>query len=355
MSLAEQLQRPHLKTLVPYASARRSMSGGSVWLNANESPYAYDYALDCSQLNRYPAFQSQTLNQAYADYAGVTADQVLSCRGSDEAIELLIKAFCEPKQDSVLICPPTYGMYAISAQTHGAAVTTVPLTSSYQLDLDGIKEGCADARLIFLCSPSNPVGNRLAQDDIEAVLNFATTSLVVVDEAYIEFCAEASVTDWLAKYPNLVVLRTLSKAFALAGARCGFALANQDVIAVLQKVLAPYPLPDLTVQIASQALSSEGIKRVQADVKRTIDQRQRIRAELDALPMALVADSETNFLLYRVADAEPLMQAMQQDGILIRNQSAQLGLSNTIRISVGDERENTLVIDALKRFFGENQ
>ena len=355
MSLAEQLQRPHLKTLVPYASARRSMSGGSVWLNANESPYAYDYTLDCSQLNRYPSFQSQRLNQAYADYANVRLEQVLSCRGSDEAIELLIKAFCEPKQDRVLICPPTYGMYAISAQTHGADVVSVPLTSSYQLDLDAIKARSADARLIFLCSPSNPVGNRLAQEDIEAVLKFATTSLVVVDEAYIEFCAEASVVDWLAKYPNLVVLRTLSKAFALAGARCGFALANEDVITVLQKVLAPYPLPDLTIQIASQALSPVGIERVQADVTRTVKQRQRIRDELAELPMALVAESETNFLLYRVADAESLMQTMQQNGILIRNQSAQVGLDNTIRISVGNERENTLVIDALKRFFGDIQ
>ncbi|MGM0525830.1 MAG: histidinol-phosphate transaminase [Pseudomonadota bacterium] len=355
MSIAQQLQRAHLAEVVPYASARRTMSGGSVWLNANESPYSNDYQLNSDNLNRYPAFQSAELNQSYADYAGVDEQQVMSCRGSDEAIELLIRAFCEPGSDQIIICPPTYGMYAISAQTHGAKVQQIPLkTADWQLDLDTLLPALQQTKLVFLCSPSNPLGNTLNQADITQVLEAAKDTLVVVDEAYIEFCPAATLATWLERYPNLVILRTLSKAFALAGARCGFALANSDIIEVLKKVLAPYPLPDLTVQVAVQALSKSGLRRLQQQVSSILEQREQLFQQLAALPMQVVADSDTNFILLQVESASALIDYVKQQGVLIRNQSAQLGLNECVRISVGNDTENRQLIAALNSFYGES-
>ncbi|MFV1466107.1 histidinol-phosphate transaminase [Idiomarina sp. HB] len=351
MSIVDQLQRQHLKQLTPYASARRSMSGGNIWLNANESPYSNSYTVDDSKLNRYPEFQSQPLNQAYAEYAGVESSQVLSSRGSDEGIELLIRAFCEPGQDKVLICPPTYGMYAISAKTFAVGVTEVPLLKSWQLDTESVIDAAADSKVIFLCSPSNPLGNRLNPDDIEQVLQHSPSSIVVVDEAYIEFSSGNSVAGWLERYPNLVVLRTLSKAFALAGIRCGFLLANDDIIELLQKVLAPYPLPDPTVQIAVQALQTSSLERLQQQVASLLAERDRVQTALEQTPLTLVSESDTNFLLYQCEDATGLVKALADNGLLIRNQSAQRGLNNVVRITIGSAAENDELIQQLKDYF----
>ncbi|MDV6317173.1 histidinol-phosphate transaminase [Idiomarina sp. HP20-50] len=351
MSIVDQLQRQHLKQLTPYASARRSMSGGNIWLNANESPYCNSYSVDDGKLNRYPEFQSQPLNQAYADYAGVKASQVLSSRGSDEGIELLIRAFCEPAADKVLICPPTYGMYAISAKTFAVGVTEVPLVNNGQLDTESVIEASAECKVIFLCSPSNPLGNALNTDDIEQVLQHSPRSIVVVDEAYIEFSSGNSVANWLERYPNLVVLRTLSKAFALAGIRCGFLLANDDIIELLQKVLAPYPLPDPTVQIAIQALQPSSLKRLQQQVTTLLTERERLQSALQQTPLKLVSESETNFLLYQCEDAAALVAALAGNGLLIRNQSAQRGLYNVVRITIGSATENDELIQQLRDYF----
>ncbi|WP_417442316.1 histidinol-phosphate transaminase [Idiomarina sp.] len=356
MSIVEQLQRQHLKQLTPYASARRSMSGGNIWLNANESPYSNSYTVDDSKLNRYPEFQSKPLNQAYAEYAGVEASQVLSSRGSDEGIELLIRAFCEPGQDKVLICPPTYGMYAISAKTFAVGVTEVPLLNSgevnnWQLDTESIIEAAAECKVIFLCSPSNPLGNALNTDDIEQVLQHSPRSIVVVDEAYIEFSSGDSVVSWLERYPNLVVLRTLSKAFALAGIRCGFLLANDDIIELLQKVLAPYPLPDPTVQIAVQALQTSPLERLQQQVATLLAERDRVQTALKQTPLTQVSESDTNFLLYQCEDAAGLVKTLADNGLLIRNQSAQRGLENVVRITIGSAAENDELIQQLKDYF----
>ncbi|MBL4856552.1 MAG: histidinol-phosphate transaminase [Idiomarinaceae bacterium] len=356
MSIVEQLQRQHLKQLTPYASARRSMSGGNIWLNANESPYSNSYTVDDSKLNRYPEFQSKPLNQAYAEYAGINASKVLSSRGSDEGIELLIRAFCEPAQDKVLICPPTYGMYAISAKTFAVGVTEVPLLNSvevnnWQLDTESVIEAAAECKVIFLCSPSNPLGNALNTDDIEQVLQHSPRSIVVVDEAYIEFSSGDSVVSWLERYPNLVVLRTLSKAFALAGIRCGFLLANDDIIELLQKVLAPYPLPDPTVQIAVQALQTSSLERLQQQVATLLAERDRVQTALEQTPLTLVSESDTNFLLYQCEDAAGLVKSLTDNDLLIRNQSAQRGLENVVRITIGSAAENDELIQQLKDYF----
>lgn len=356
MSIVEQLQRQHLKQLTPYASARRSMSGGNIWLNANESPYSNSYTVDDSKLNRYPEFQSKPLNQAYAEYAGINASKVLSSRGSDEGIELLIRAFCEPGQDKVLICPPTYGMYAISAKTFAVGVTEVPLLNSgevnnWQLDTESVIEAAAECKVIFLCSPSNPLGNALNTDDIEQVLQHSPRSIVVVDEAYIEFSSGDSVVSWLERYPNLVVLRTLSKAFALAGIRCGFLLANDDIIELLQKVLAPYPLPDPTVQIAIQALQTSSLEQLQQQVATLLAERDRVQTALEQTPLTLVSESDTNFLLYQCEDAAGLVKSLADNDLLIRNQSAQRGLENVVRITIGSAAENDELIQQLKDYF----
>lgn len=351
MSFIETLQRRHLQGFTPYASARRSMSGGRIWLNANESPYANEFPVDCTDLNRYPDFQSVELNARYAAYAGVSADNVLSSRGSDEGIELLIKAFCEPRQDSILICPPTYGMYAISAQAAAVAVQEAPLNENWQLNVPQVVELGASCKVIFLCSPSNPVGNPLNPDDIQQVLEQCPDSLVVVDEAYIEFSSAPSVVSRLTEFPNLVILRTLSKAFALAGIRCGFLLANAPVIGVLHKVLAPYPLPSPSVRIAIRALGADAIRNVQRQVSQIVEERYRVNTQLTKLPLRLVADSDTNFLLYQCDDAAHLVKALAQNGVLIRDQSAQRGLSNVVRITLGSPSENNELIQQLQDYY----
>ncbi|MDW1632312.1 aminotransferase class I/II-fold pyridoxal phosphate-dependent enzyme, partial [Vibrio sp. Y176] len=180
--------------------------------------------------------------------------------GADEGIELLVRAFCEPGQDAILYCPPTYGMYAISAETIGVERKTVPLTSDWQLDHTGIESNLDNVKLVFVCSPNNPTGNLVKREDIVSLLEMTKDrAIVVMDEAYIDFCPEASTVDLLAQYPNLAILRTLSKAFALAGLRCGFTLANEELINVLLKVIAPYPVPVPVAEIAVQALSEAGL------------------------------------------------------------------------------------------------
>lgn len=350
MSIAQQLLRPHLRDVTPYASARRSMSGGSIWLNANESPYSGDYEVNTDQLNRYPNFQSSTLNQAYARYAGIKADQLLSHRGSDESIELLIRSFCEPGQDRIMICPPTYGMYSISAALNNTPVVSVPLRSdNWQLDLDAMQQQSDQVKVVFLCNPSNPLGNSLNADDVRQVLEFFNDkALVVVDEAYIEFSASDSFASLINQYPNLVVMRTLSKAFGLAGIRVGFTLSNRDVIQALVPVLAPYPLPDVSIQIAEQALSADNQVLIRQNTIEAQLERDRLIAALPKLAFVKqIYPSDTNFILLQVEDVDAIMQHCQQAGILLRNQSAQQGLSNCLRITVGAPAENDALLEVL--------
>lgn len=344
------LARESVKAIVPYASARRSMSGGVVWLNANENALAHDYTLTGS-FNRYPSCQPADVINNYARYAGLDATQVLVSRGADEGIELLIRSFCEPKQDSISICPPTYGMYAISAESHQTAVNIVPLQADCSLDLPALF--ATRPKLVFICSPNNPTGDIIPRQQIVAVLEqFRNTALVVVDEAYIEFAPQCSVIDLLADYPNLVILRTLSKAFALAGLRCGFTLASPDIINTLKQVIAPYPLAEPVAQIAAQALSPAGIERMQ----KTASQINQLRDDfIDFIrqqpAVSKVWPSKANYVLLQVANAADCVSALQQDGILIRNQSAQLGLNNVVRVSIGSPDEMQALQQSISRYF----
>ncbi|KKO45623.1 histidinol-phosphate aminotransferase [Arsukibacterium ikkense] len=354
MSKVNSLARQIVQDLVPYASARSTMSGGAVWLNANENALAPAYQL-AGTFNRYPSCQPKALINAYATYAGITAEQVLVSRGADEGIELLIRSFCEPKTDSITICPPTYGMYAISAESNQTAVSKVLLLNSEQLDLAGIF--ATHPKLVFICSPNNPTGDLIPREQITAVLeHFSGKALVVVDEAYIEFAPEASVVPLLSRYPHLVVLRTLSKAFGLAGLRCGFTLASPDVINALKKMIAPYPIAEPVAQIAAQALSASGITQMQQSVATINQLRNDFIAIAQQLPgVKRVWPSNANYVLLQVSDAADCVSALINADILIRNQSSQLGLSQVVRVSIGSPQEMQRLTKAMQQYFSEQK
>jgi histidinol-phosphate aminotransferase len=350
------LARDSVKAIVPYASARSSMSGGAVWLNANENALAPEYQLSGSY-NRYPECQPPALITAYAAYADVDKSQVLVSRGADEGIELLIRSFCEPKTagqagDSILICPPTYGMYAISAESNQVSRTIVPLLPDFTLNLQAMFDA-ATPKLVFICSPNNPTGDLIPRQQILQALDFyRDKALVVVDEAYIEFAPNTSVLNLLSDYPNLVVLRTLSKAFALAGLRCGFTLAAPEIINALKQMIAPYPLAAPVAEIATQALSAEGQTRMKQSVGIINQLRDEFITFAKTQPsVTQVYPSSANYVLLQVPNAADCVAKIAAQGILIRNQSSQLGLSQVVRVSIGNPLEMQQVSAALAQYF----
>jgi histidinol-phosphate aminotransferase len=344
------LVRKNVQKLTPYQSARRIGGNGDVWLNANEFPVAPHFELKEQSLNRYPEPQPEKVINRYAQYVGVTPEQVIVSRGADEAIELLMRAFCEPTQDSILYCPPTYGMYQVSAETLGIETKTVPTTADWQLDLQGIKQNLDKVKLIYVCSPNNPTGNLINPDDIKMLLDIAKDrALVIIDEAYIEFSPESSVVSWLANYPHLVILRTLSKAFALAGLRCGFTIANKAVIDALQKVIAPYPLATPVADIATQALSKDGINTMKLHVINLNKQKEKFTNQLSQLPIVeKVYPSRSNYLCVKFQDNKEVFNTLWNKGIILRDQSKVIGQQNMIRITIGTQAECEAVISALK-------
>ncbi len=359
--LVDKLLAENLQALTPYESARRIFAGGDsdseVWLNANESPFANEYALDSSQLNRYPDCQPPSVVLPYAKYAGVQPDELLVSRGADEGIELVIRTFCTPGQDSILICPPTYGMYAISAQTCNVGIKKAPLKADFSLDVESIKGFKDQVNLVFICSPNNPTGTSVDKAQLQQVLkHYADSALVVVDEAYIEFDANTSWANDLANYPNLVILRTLSKAFALAGLRCGFTLANTEIIQAIMKVIAPYPVPEPVAQIAAQALSPQGLSLMQQQVAYLQQQKQWLKQQLQQLPkLELVGDDKANFILFRCAQKQELMDFLVANSVLIRDQSKQTNLDNCLRISLGTQIQNQKLLSLISSFFSQQE
>lgn len=344
----EKLARKQIQALTPYLSARRIGGSGDVWLNANESPFDNHYKTDFARLNRYSDCQPQALIQAYADYAGVKPDQVLTSRGADESIELLIRTFCEPNQDAILYCPPTYGMYAISAETFGVERKQVPLSADWQLDLTAIEANLEQVKLVFVCSPNNPTGNLIRRQDIIALLDMTQDrAIVVMDEAYIDFCPEASTVDLLQTYPNLAILRTLSKAFALAGLRCGFTLASPAIINLLLKVIAPYPVPVPVADIALQALSPSGLARTKFQVLDLSANRAYLQVGLQMVPGVEVFEGWGNYLLVKFPDGDALFKAAWEHGIILRNSP----IDNAVRISVGNREECEKVVAFVRNYY----
>ncbi|MGK9172861.1 histidinol-phosphate transaminase [Yokenella regensburgei] len=346
----EELARANVRALTPYQSARRLGGKGDVWLNANEFPTAVNFDLSQQTLNRYPEGQPKAVIEHYARYAGLNSDQVLVCRGADEGIELLIRAFCEPGKDAILFCPPTYGMYSVSAETFGVEYRTALTKDDWQLDLESISSQLDNVKLVYICSPNNPTGQIINPQDIRDVLEMTRgKALVVADEAYIEFCPQATLTGWLSEYPHLVILRTLSKAFALAGLRCGFTLANAEVIAMLMKVIAPYPLSTPVADIAAQALSPEGLVAMRQRVAQIVEEREFLANALRDIPcVETVFSSDTNYILVRFVASSAVFKSLWDQGIILRDQNKQPTLSGCLRITIGTREESQRVIDALR-------
>lgn len=350
MSLAYKLAAPQIKDLTPYQSARRIGGIGNNYLNANESPYpAYEMPKgECWE--RYPDFLPQDLATKYALYTGIPANFLLTTRGADEGIDLLIRAFCEPKQDSIVISPPTYAMYDFIAEAHQVQTEVASLSRpDFELDIESFKRITKKPKLIFLCHPNNPTGNLLNKNQVKALAeNYRNESLVVIDEAYIEFTPNDSFALEIASTPNLIVLRTMSKAFSLAAVRIGFVLANPDIIELLKKLIAPYPIPDPSAQIALNAVSDLGISYMEAQRDRILLTKKEVEKRLKELScVENVYPSVTNFLLVKFRDSKAIFEFLKDRGIILRDQSQALGLENHLRITMGDDADMKQLLDCL--------
>jgi len=345
MSLATELCARHILKLQPYQSARR-IGGDGIMLNANEA--AASLASD-PYIHRYPDDKPKELNARYANYVGVGESECLTCRGADEAIELLVRTFCESGSDYIAQYTPTYGMYAISAQTHNVKVINLPFETLAYEDFAEVSSVADKAKLIFVCNPNNPTGELLSRETIIKLLDAAKgKALVVVDEAYGDFIPEHSVTDCVAMYDNLVVLRTMSKAFALAGARIGYAIANNDIIELLKKVIAPYPIADPVAALGLEAISAQGQNKVARSIVETHSVREQFANEIRGFAqVAEVLPSRANFVLVRVDDSERVFENLLKKGVVARDQSKQPGLENCLRFSIGDSDQMRATAKAL--------
>lgn len=346
------LVRPDILALTPYSSARKEASGGRIWLDANENPATP--SAGAPLLNRYPDPQPAVLIARLAALYGVATARVLATRGSDEGIDLLLRAFCRAGQDAIVVTPPTYGMYSVSAAIQGARVVPVPLVRErdFALDADAVIAAAVDAtahiKLVFLCSPNNPTGQALDRDAVHKILReLRGRAVVVVDEAYAEFTGLPSWAAEIDSQPHLVVLRTLSKAYGLAGARVGVTLASPTVIEVLKKIIAPYPIPIPVLDAALGALTENALQAGRASASTLVAERKRLSAELATLPVVKrVWPSDANFLLIAVPDAARAMTSAKDRGVIWRDRSKDV--LNTIRITIGTAEENNETLRILQ-------
>jgi histidinol-phosphate aminotransferase len=322
-------------------------SGGQVFLNANESPWASNG--DDLGCNRYPDPQPAALVDALASLYGVQREQLLVGRGSDEAIDLLVRAFCRAGEDAILIQPPTFGMYAVCAHIQNAGVIEVALAADFTLDVDAVLAAVTPAvKLVFICSPNNPTGQTVPRAAVERLVQaLAGRAVLVVDEAYVEFAEAGSVADLIGQYDNLAILRTLSKAWALAGVRVGTLLAHADVIALLRRIMPPYPLPLPCVAAALTALSAPSVA---AEHIAVIDeQRGVMRAALARVAgVREVLPSQANFLAVRFDDAGAVYQRLLAAGIVVRDVRRYPNLADALRITIGTPAENARVLAILQ-------
>jgi histidinol-phosphate aminotransferase len=341
------LVRENIKKLVPYSSARDEFKGTArIFLDANEnslgSPLTRWY-------NRYPDPLQWELKKKISAIKNLLPERILLGNGSDECIDLLIRAFCEPAVDNIVICPPTYGMYEVYGHINNVAVKTAPLTPGFQLNQDALQEVVdANTKIIFLCSPNNPTGNSLVRQDIEAVLN-AFDGLVVLDEAYINFSRQRSFVKELQEYPNLVVLQTFSKAWGLAALRLGLTLASEEIISVLNKIKPPYNINQATQELAQKAL--EHLDEVNSMIKALVDEREQLANQLFQLSIVQhVYPSDANFILIKVPDATALYDHLKENGIIVRNRSNVILCEGCLRITIGTPEQNNELLQTIKTF-----
>lgn len=348
MSDVLELARPEIRALRPYAHA--AWDPKFVRLHANENPWADEADAGALGLNRYSEPQPKALIAALAAHYGVQAAQVLVGRGSDEGIDLVVRAFCRAGQDRVMVCQPSFAMYGFAAAVQGAGVVEVPLDESFGLDPDALLDAWSPGvKVVFLCSPNNPTGNALDRVAIERVLvGLSGRAIVVLDEAYIELAGTESCVSLQSDHPGLVVLRTLSKAHGLAGARCGAVLAVPAIISLLTTIIPPYALPAPTIAAALAALVPERLARTRDRVRRLIAERERLRVALATLPMVRrIWPSDTNFLLVEFDNAARAHAAASRSGLLLRDFSRQPRLVGCLRITIGSPDENDRLIASL--------
>lgn len=348
-SFIDSLVPQAVKKLIPYQSARRIGGDGRVWLNANELESSL-FPGEASH-NRYPDFLPQDIAKAYQAYCGTDVATV-AVRGADEAIDLLIRTFCKPASDNILICSPTYAMYEFCADALAINTLDSPLQEDFSLNVTDIVNKAKLANIVFLCSPNNPTGNVIPKSDLIQVLEGTIgKSLVVVDEAYIEFEPQTSAVSLIERYPHLVVIRTLSKAFGLAAVRCGFILASQNVMQYVAKLIPPYPMPDCSSQIVLDALSDERVSVMQDATQKLVELRNWFACELTQFDfIESVYPSSTNFILLRQKPGHQVFSVLAKDGIVTRNQNHEPALRNCVRISIGSQESMLEVITSLTRY-----
>lgn len=338
------LLRPHILGLKPYSSARDEYSGTEgVFLDANENPYAEQ----AGGYNRYPDPYQTQVKQLLAPIKGVRPSQIFLGNGSDEAIDLLIRAFCEPGRDNVIVLPPTYGMYEVSARVNDVQVREVPLTPvHFQLDVSEVLAATDEhTKILFVCSPNNPTGNAIDAADILYLLQHFP-GLVVVDEAYIDFSSQPSFLEKIDAFPRLLVMQTFSKAWGLAGLRLGMAFASEELIGILNKIKPPYNISQPAQERLQEVLQKP--ERMHAMVRQTLWERDSLRDRLQQLPaVKWIYPSDANFLLVCVPDADAVYKALTERHIIVRNRSGVLHCQGCLRITVGTAEENDALMEAL--------
>lgn len=351
VSWLTEIARPEIRALQAYEHA--VWEPGLVRLHANELPWRSCGDSSIAGLNRYPEPHPHQLTAALARFYGVGPEMLLAGRGSDELIDLLIRSYCRAGQDAVIICPPTFGMYAVAARIQGARVIELPLQRDAGYRFEPVllgEHGDPGLKLVFLCSPNNPTGNRL---DGQALLGLARAlegrALVVVDEAYIEFADAPSLTGAIGDYPGMVLLRTLSKAHGLAGARCGVLLGHAAVIALLRKVIQPYAVTQLTIEAVFRSLEPAALEQSRAHVATLKAERARVAAALaDSNGVLKVWPSDANFLLVEFQDAAAALGRTHAAGLLVRDMRTAPGLSHALRISIGSSEQNDRLLSSLR-------
>lgn len=336
----KELLRPNILKLKPYSSARHEFTGhGEVFLDANENPYD-------TEVNRYPDPLQMSVKNKLAKIKGVQVDQIFLGNGSDESIDLIIRMFCEPGTDEIIVLPPTYGMYQVSADIANVKVNKVRLNEFFQpVVKDILAVSNARTKVLFICSPNNPTGALIRKDLILELLE-SFKGIVVIDEAYIDFTSGASLISLIHKYPQLIILQTLSKAWGLAGVRLGMAIASPEMISFFNKVKAPYNINILTQHFVADRL--DRIREMEAQVNELKSQRERLLRELPMCNSVLhVYPTDSNFILTKVKDANEMYKKLVDKGIVVRNRTTEPGCEGCLRITVGTPKENDLLLQTM--------
>jgi histidinol-phosphate aminotransferase len=336
------LIRPSIKALKPYSSARDEFKGTTddmVFLDANENPYE-------NGVNRYPDPQQGTIKDLLSNLKGVPIENILLGNGSDEVLDLIYRAFCEPNIDNIITLPPTYGMYNVLANINAVDIKKVQLSDDFQPQVDNILEVAdKNSKLLFLCSPNNPTGNSFSQESIEKLLR-EFKGVVVIDEAYIDFSDASSWIERLTEFPNLIVTQTLSKAYGMAGIRLGICYASKEIISVLNNIKPPYNVNELTQQRAMEQLNN--YEQTQSQIQSILEQREELVNRLKEVSfVSEIYPSDANFILVKVDDATKRYNELIEKGIVVRNRTTQLGCENCLRLTVGTQQENIKLINTL--------